>query len=57
MVAGMVLYNKCRHGYTTPLTDRYGIVNSQYSIDNALSPFTSCEGTNKLVYNRNNCKV
>lgn len=55
-MAGVVLYNKCRFGYTTPATDRFGIADLQYSINGALSPFTSCAGTNKLVYNRNNCK-
>ncbi|KAA8895783.1 peptidase S8/S53 domain-containing protein [Sphaerosporella brunnea] len=55
MVAGVVLYNKCRYGYTTPTQDRNGVVDSVYSINNAINPFPPPACVNKMVFNRNNC--
>jgi hypothetical protein len=56
MVAGVVLYNKCRFGYETPKKDLEGITNTTYSINGAIMPFPLGEcSKNKMVYNRGNC--
>ncbi|KAI5802863.1 peptidase S8/S53 domain-containing protein [Pyronema domesticum] len=64
MVAGLVLYNKCRWGYNSPDSDRRGLLEKYYSDNGALKYFptgsfdlcaASADMYNRVAFNRANC--
>jgi hypothetical protein len=57
-VAGVILHNKIRYGYTTPEADRLGVTEPAWSSNGEIRGLQAGEyAPNKILWNRANCNA